>query len=300
MPRAVTRQEALFAEALAVEQGDYMRQVFMGQQVDVEDKKGTPVTIADKTIQKAVNEAYAGTRGVRVNENTELFTPRRRKVVGEEGGTAGYGTRDAIYIDPIDGTSDFIAGQKRSPRRSLAALSMGDVSDGVSGMGTINLPLLRIPTMYQAIRDHGAYRIQNGQRQKLPRVDDGPTHGIVLVSNSNRTPRRNREIEERLTESGFTPLRLSGAVVKACIVFDQSLLKIVDNRLNPNNLPVVSWTSDGAWAHDYMGVAGIAPEVHAEFSGLDGKSLKLGKEANGCVFSRNERTHNLVLAAMRG
>lgn len=275
----VSREDMRFAEELANEQSSVMVRYFHGDHLAVDTKAGgSSVTAADRAINQAIIEAYQA---------------RDRKVVGEEGGNAPYGTRDAIYVDPIDGTSDFVAGRSRSPRQSIAALAMGDVRGGIPQMGTISFPLLKSPRTYQAVRGGGAFRIQNGRREKLPQLDKRPNTGIVLVSNKPRPH------IDRLKEMGFVTLGLKGAVFKASCVADPELLKAVNPNLNPDNLPIVGWVSDSAWAHDYAATTVLAREVGAYATGLNSQppSLRAGK--NGCIFAINEYVRANLATAMR-
>lgn len=72
------------------------------------------------------------------------------QIVGEEGGTQHAAGRVTFWIDPIDGTSNFVAGMP------LFAVSIGAALDGELVAGVVNAPLLGHE--FYAARGAGAWR----------------------------------------------------------------------------------------------------------------------------------------------
>ncbi len=168
----------------------------------------SPVTTVDQAISDYV-VAVASTTG--------------RPVLSEEkGSSADYGQDKIFVIDPIDGTNDLIQGQKRQPRSSVAAPSIG-FWDTKSVMGVVSFPLLEVSITYSACVGQGAYRKHDAGRFYL-QVDNTPTSGIVLVTIKQNDPAA--ELVVRLKEMGYIPLPVDGSVFKACVVADPGLLRL--------------------------------------------------------------------------
>ena len=278
--------ELQFNIDLGWEMGDVMRRYFDGERLAVDTKADkTPVTEADLFISDQVVAA---------------FKARGRGVVSEEKGrSAAYGIRNAEYLDPIDGTKDFTAGQHRSPRRSIAAFSLGSVVGGKMVRGVIAAPLLATPRMYWAEAGQGAFRMMSrgGSEQRL-RVAKAAKSGIVLVTDSAKTPK----YIDRVREQGFTPVKAGGSVMKACCLADLGLFHQAYPELEGDlceKMPVVGFMSDSAWAHDYAAAAVVVREAGGLACDKRGGALKLSKGLNGCVFSINKTIQSQLVGAMR-
>ena len=90
-------QELHTAQRIAREAGDIMRRYFDGDQQRQTKADGTPVTIADTTINSLV-----------IQRLHETFPDDG--VIGEEESTAGYGLGRKWLCDPVDGTKAFTWG----------------------------------------------------------------------------------------------------------------------------------------------------------------------------------------------
>lgn len=240
---------------------------------------GTRVTEADVKINRAVIAAYA---------------ERRRDVIGEEEKTTSYGSHNAIYLDPINDTEDFIRGRVRTPRRSLAMLSIADVRDGVPVASTLLAPLLRSPRMYQAELDTATVTIPGGSTKKLPRIDGGPELGTVLVPEKG-----GKRYIDQLQRMGFNPVRLGGAVFQACCVGDPTLVNKFDTPVGRNYPDVVGSIADSIQAHEYLGTAGLVRALGGVVTSANGRDLRLASGNHTAVFANNPATHAKLLAAIR-
>ncbi|HSX33603.1 MAG TPA: inositol monophosphatase family protein [Candidatus Saccharimonadales bacterium] len=274
-----------FATKLARDQGEVMLEYFQQADLAVGDKADaygtTTVTEADEQVSRNVVAAYA-VKGCGV-------------VSEERGRTAEYGDPNAMYLDPIDGTDDFVLGRSRSPRQSLAMFSLAQVVDGRPVIGVVNAPLLKQPRLYTAAEGLGAFCAANGDLTRI-RTDTGPTEGIVLVSHSTRMD------TERFAAKGFRPLPLGGSVFKACAVVDSTLLKTFDDvpHAQIEGLPVVGYVSLSTWAHDHAAAAVIARGAGAIVTGKDGGELSLQYGKQGCIFAVNDRVHAQLVDILQG
>lgn len=209
-----------------------------------------------------------------------------RKVVSEEvGRTAPYGSSNAYYLDPIDGTDDFEAAhQERRP--SIAGFSLGEVIGGNAVRGVIHFPLLATPRLYWA-EDGQTFRVMTrGGEEEQCLVDTEAKRGIVLVS-ENPHP-----YKERLTKMGFDVVSLGGAVFKAACVADPRLLGAFVPKLSDQG-PVVGFLSSSAQAHDYA----AACRIVANAGGFTGP-LPLTAGKHGCAFANTEQNRDLLLEAL--
>jgi fructose-1,6-bisphosphatase/inositol monophosphatase family enzyme len=228
---------------------------------------------------------------------TAFYKERGRDVVSEErGGTADYGTLDAEYIDPIDGTRNFVNNRVGIDRQSLAAFSLGSVTTGRVARGVVNFPLLRRPRLYWAEEGQGAFRVleKNGSEARLE-VDPTMTSGVVGVSENTH-----QYVDRLALHTGLTVVRLSGAVFKACSVADPTLVSDFDPALMLPGEQVIGFISTSAQPHDYLAAERIVEEAGGEACGLDGGPLPLGAGKHGCVFANSERTRDLLLEALNG
>ncbi|MGC4053745.1 MAG: inositol monophosphatase family protein [Paludibaculum sp.] len=136
---AVARQLAADAGNLALK---YQREGF-----EVEDKPDdSPVTAADKACEK-------------------LFASRLEAefpgdgLLGEEGASKTGTSGRRWIIDPIDGTRDFVRGNR------LWSSLLGLEVDGVIEVGVATFPSL--DEQYYAVRGGGAFRARNGEVTRL-------------------------------------------------------------------------------------------------------------------------------------
>ncbi len=223
-----------------------------------------------------------------------FFRAMGRNVVSEERGrTAEYGDPNAEYLDPIDGTNDFVKARKIGGY-SIAAFSLGSAIEGHVRRGVVNLPLLRVPRLYWAEEDIGAFRVRerDGEPERLHVATEAKGKGAILVSENSHP------YIDRLKAMGFTTIALGGAVFKACAVADPSLLESHGLMLLPPGERVVGFISDSAQAHDYAGAKPIVEGAGGFACGTDGTELQLTAGKHGCVFAVSESTRDGMLEAI--
>ncbi|HEX6258293.1 MAG TPA: inositol monophosphatase family protein [Candidatus Saccharimonadales bacterium] len=270
--------ELRFAEELARDEGDYMHEVFHGPKMLVVRRKPEgDVTDVDETVSDNVVAAYKH-RGINVASE-------------EKGGTATYGDRDIVIIDPTDGTRNMINGQKLSPRISLAMFALAVKRREVE-VAVAYAPLLPTKVMYTAVKGQGAFREKAGFRRRL-RIDDHPTTGVVLMSDTEP------QITARLQAAGFETVILDGAVFKACCLIDPELLELY----RPGELgsrQIVGFVSKNAYTHDFAATALLGAEAGCVVSSPTGGSLVFKPGKQGCVMSNNPVVHRKLLQAVRG
>ena len=139
-----------FAERLADMADAISTRHFRSRDMAVRSKAdGTPVTIADETIERTLRDEIASAYP-------------DHAVLGEEGGMSGEGGRPRWIIDPIDGTKNFSWGIPNWA--TLIALEVeGDVVCGV-----VSAPALG--ERYAAARGAGARR--NGEPLRVSGITD--------------------------------------------------------------------------------------------------------------------------------
>ncbi|MEO8658035.1 MAG: inositol monophosphatase family protein [Bryobacteraceae bacterium] len=155
----------------------------------------SPVTVADKECEKAI-----------VATLLEAFPDDG--VMGEEGAR-----RDAVngrmwIIDPIDGTRDFLRGNR------LFANLIGLELDGEVVAGVVNLPALG--ELYSASRGAGAYR-DDGTQLKVSSIVE-KDQAVVCLSGINSASWRERSERIPAWCRGFWSFRSLGGCADAMMV----------------------------------------------------------------------------------
>src|SRR3989338_7401931 len=128
-------KELTVAKDIARRAGAIMLRYFRVDNSEERKADGSPVTIADKAINRMVIE--------------ELEKNFADVVIGEEESTGEYGAGRRWICDPIDGTKAYVWGVP------TAMFSLGLAVDGVPTLGVAYDPFL--DTMYEAVRGNGSY-----------------------------------------------------------------------------------------------------------------------------------------------
>lgn len=128
--------ELELATDLAYKAGDIMLQYFTTDQQQQTKGDGTPVTIADITINRLI-----------INEIIKHFP--NDGVIGEEESTADYGMGRRWICDPVDGTAAFTYSVP------TAMFSLAFVVDGVPMVGVTYEPTTK--RLFHAVRGQGSY-----------------------------------------------------------------------------------------------------------------------------------------------
>ncbi len=244
------------AKRIAELAGTIMRHYFDGDQQREIKHDGTPLTIADTTINRMVVE--------------ELAAPFPNDVViGEEGSTGEYGQgRRQWFCDPIDGTKAFTWGVP------TAMFSLALVVDGAPVLGVCYEPML--DRLYWAVTGQGAFC--NGQRIHVN--DQTLKTGILGTISShfrirNEAPYFNELLKRRVDMAAF-----SGAVAKCMRVAEGRFVGYIEELLN---------------AHDIAASQVIVEEAGGKITDLNGETLDYTQPFKGAIAS-NGRIHDELVA----
>ncbi|MDO8633104.1 MAG: inositol monophosphatase [Candidatus Wildermuthbacteria bacterium] len=199
-------KELAVAKDIARRAGAIMLQYFRVDNGEEQKADGSPVTIADKTINRMVIE--------------ELEKNFADVVIGEEESTGGYGAGRRWICDPIDGTKAYVWGVP------TAMFSLGLAVDGVPTLGVAYDPFL--DTMYEAIRGNGSYCNGKPIRVSQKKLSEG----YVAITSSPEKTIRHAACVNYLIEHGARLAVFSGSVYKMCLVARGSFLGYLEEGLN--------------------------------------------------------------------
>ncbi len=153
-----------------VERAAPVAMAIYGREFTVEEKQNRdPVTEADRKVNTLLVE------GLRAAFPDDL-------VIGEESGHEGaVGAHRAWFVDPIDGTSDFIR------KNGEWSVMVGLVVDGVARVGVVDEPALG--ATYWAADGEGCFRRRGGVTERVCVRDDAdPAQATVVLSRSHPDP----------------------------------------------------------------------------------------------------------------
>lgn len=201
------------ATNIAKEAGAVMRHYFRGDQGRMVKEDGTPVTLADTTINSLV-----------IARLSEKFPDDI--VIGEEESTGTYGMGRRWLCDPVDGTKAFTWGVP------TAMFSLALIVDGRPVVGVCYEPML--DHLYTATVGNGAFC--NGQRMQVNQQN--LKNGILAIASSTDDIRTNPAIQ-RILDSGVTTAVFSGAVYKASAVADGRFIGYVEGKVNAYDVAAV-------------------------------------------------------------
>lgn len=140
------------------------------------------------------------------------------QIVGEEGGTQHSTGRVTFWVDPIDGTSNFVAGMP------LFAVSIGAALDGELVAGVVNAPLLGHE--FYAARGAGAWResfdtdarVQLGGAVKRSAIECLVLTGFPSARDWQRWGEDGTEIARRLGPEVMAIRNLGTSALELCFV----------------------------------------------------------------------------------
>ncbi len=247
-------RELTLAKSIAHKAGDIMRQYFNGDQQRVIKSDGTPLTIADTTINT-----------IAIKELANAFPDDI--VIGEEESTGGYGMGRRWFCDPIDGTKAFTWGVP------TAMFSLGLVVDGRPVMGVCYEPML--DQLYWAEAGHGAFR--NGAQLQVNQL--ALEEGILATISSLYRIRREASYLDALLERRIDTAVFSGAVAKCVRVAEGRFTGYIEELVN---------------AHDMAAAELIVSEAGGRVTDLAGKALDYTKPFKGAVVSNREVHEELL------
>lgn len=237
--------ELNIAVQIAREAGEIMRTHFDSDQQRMIKSDGTPLTIADTTINRLVIERLA-----------EHFPDDI--VIGEEESTGEYGMGRRWFCDPIDGTKAFTWGVP------TAMFSLGLVVDGRPMVGICYEPML--DRMYTAVRGEGAYR--NGEKLQVNSLT--LEQGIFGSISSHYRIRHEAPYLEELLQRRIDMAAFSGAVGKCVRVAEGRFTGYVEELVN---------------AHDMAASEVIVTEAGGRVSSMTGQPLDYSRPFRGALVS---------------
>lgn len=246
--------ELTVAKDIAYKAGVIMRQYFDADQARTIKEDGTPLTIADTTINSMV-----------IAELQRQFP--EDGVIGEEESTVEYGIGRRWICDPIDGTKAFTWGVP------TAMFSLALVVDGVPQVGVCYEPML--DKMYWATEGGGAYR--NGTKLTVNQ-EDLETGILGTISSSYRircaAPYMQKILDRRIQTAVF-----SGAVAKCIRVAEGRFVGYIEELANP---------------HDVAASHIITEEAGGMITTLDGSRLDYKRPFQGVIVSNGKTHKQLV------
>ena len=204
-------------------------------------------------------------------------------LVGEESHQGNYGAvlERAIYIDPIDGTTNFIHGIPH------VAVSIGVYAQGVGVMGVVYNPILE--ELFWAVAGEGAYLTDN---------HNGSTHRLHVSTQS--------DLQQSLIATGFPYSKFDqGAEFEWVLASMREILpKCRDiRRLGSAALDLCSvarGVTDGYYEislkpWDYAAGALIAQEAGALLTNVHGAAMAF---SDNTVVAANPLVHGQILATL--
>ena len=206
-------QELTVAMDVARSAGEIMRAYFHAEQGREIKQDGTPVTLADTTINALVIERLKAAFPEDI-------------VIGEEESTGGYGMGRRWLCDPVDGTKAFTWGVP------TAMFSLALVVDGRPVVAVCYEPMLDM--LYSATKDGGAYC----NARELHVNESTLSDGIVAIASAPDDIRSNPIVHELLA-AGLTTAVFSGAVYKATAVADGRFAGYVEHKVNAYDIVAV-------------------------------------------------------------
>lgn len=228
------KQELASAQDIARKAGEIMRRYFDGDQQREKKSDGTPVTVADTTINSMVIDALSQDFPGDI-------------VIGEEESTGGYGSGRRWFCDPIDGTKAFTWGVP------TAMFSLGLVVDGQPVLGVCYEPML--DQLYFATIGGGAYR----NDVQIHVNDQTLENGILGTISSQYRLRRHAPYVDALLDhpSRIDMAAFSGAVAKVVRIAEGRFVGYIEELVNPHDMAAcqVILTEAGGRVTDMQGNA---------------------------------------------
>lgn len=256
------QSELALAKQIAHQAGDIMRQYFDADQERQIKDDGTPLTIADTTINRLVIEELA-----------KVFPDDI--VIGEEESTGEYGMGRRWFCDPIDGTRAFTWGVP------TAMFSLGLVVDGQPVLGVCYEPML--DKLYWAVEGEGSYCNDRSIKVSQLSLDDG----VVATISSQYRLRRGASYMDALLDRQprIDMAAFSGAVAKSVRVAEGRFVGYIEELVNP---------------HDMAAVDVIVRQAGGKITDLDGQPLNYLMPFKGAIVSNSLVHDELVALSVTG
>lgn len=239
-------RELELATTIAKQAGNIMLQYFEGDQQREIKEDGTPVTIADKIINRMA-----------IEEILKVFP--EDGIVGEEESSNDVSTRRLWFCDPIDGTKPFTWGVP------TAVFSLGLIIDEKPTLGIVYDPFTN--QLYKGISGRGSYC--NGK--KLQVSDKDLTQGVVAATGSvERMVKSPPTYITNLVNSGVQMACFSGGIYKSTLVAKGKLVGYIEAKVQP---------------HDLAAIDVIVNEAGGRVTTIDGEPLNYRQGFNSAIVS---------------
>jgi fructose-1,6-bisphosphatase/inositol monophosphatase family enzyme len=249
------REEMSVAKDLALQAGDIMLHYFDGDQQEQTKSDGTPVTIADTTINSLV-----------IKTISEKFP--NDGVVGEEESTADYGSGRRWIVDPIDGTAAQVMGLPS------AMFSLGLVIDGVPVLGVAYEPHSK--KMYTAELGQGSFCNDVKLQVSMQTIKNG----LIALAPDFMRPQHVDEIWLRRLLAHDKQLAIfPGAVFRGCMVASGRIAGFPHPSVKP---------------YDIAAVHIILIEAGGKVTDVHGNPLDYSRDFQGAILSNGVVHDDLV------
>jgi fructose-1,6-bisphosphatase/inositol monophosphatase family enzyme len=206
-------KELQFAQRQALEAGTVMLSYFDDDQGIEIKADGSPVTVADTTVNQnvlnAVEQEYPDDSLIGEELSSEITNRPRRWI-----------------LDPIDGTKSFTHGL------TLARFSLGLTKQELAYLGVAYDPFTQ--RMYSGVSDQGSFR--NGRRLQVS--NHGLRGGLVSVT-GNPANVIGSQFVRRLLDEKADVLPIDGAVAKSLLVAEGKSVGYVGPSVKPHDMAAV-------------------------------------------------------------
>ena len=243
------------------------------------DVYATDFSVAYKTKSDPVTEADTRANTYIVEQLRNAFPADG--VVAEETEDKSDGLRGGRcwFVDPLDGTKEFIA------KNGEFAVMLGLAIDGVSTLGVVYQP--DRDKLYAGVVGGVAYLEERGERREMVVTDvDDPRKLELVVSRSHRSKR----IDEVMRKLGITRERRSGSVgLKIGLIAEQRADLYVH-------------MSDKSSQWDACGPEAVLKAAGGRFSDLGGHAYQYGgtdMRNNRGILACNAAAYDAVLPVVR-
>ena len=248
-------REMEVATDIARQAGNMMLQYFNGDQQRETKEDGTPVTIADKLINRMAIEEI-------------LKTFPSDGVVGEEESSDDIDAQRLWFCDPIDGTKPFTWGVP------TAVFSLGLVVDNKPVLGVVYDPFL--DHMFTGVAGQGSFC--NDERLQVSNED--LTTGLVAATGSvERMVKSPPKYLTNLVNSGVRMACFSGVIYKSTLVARGRIAGYIEAQVNP---------------HDIAAIHVLVTEAGGRLSTIEGQPLDYRQGFNSAIVS-NGLVHDSLL-----
>jgi fructose-1,6-bisphosphatase/inositol monophosphatase family enzyme len=208
-------KELVVAKQIALKAGDIMLEYFdAGHDTEMKED-GSPVTVADKKVNRMV-----------IEELEKAFPDDG--IVGEEESTAEYGSGRRWICDPLDGTLSYTWGLPCS------TFSLGLAIDGRPVLGVVYDPFLK--RLYWGVQGQGSFC--DGKPLQVSNEDI--TEGIVGISVNIQDVYEHKPYITNLLAYGKQPAIFDGAVRRGCLIASGKLAGYPTNTgVKPHDLAAI-------------------------------------------------------------